>query len=414
LNRAGYIFLITLFLISCEKKKVEPGQKGAFIKYFGGSQTQEGTVVEQTSDGGYIFIGSTTSLGAGGKDLYLVKTDEYGNTQWAKTFGGPGTDEGRCVRNTSDGGFILVGTFEDTSLVRGQNIYLLKVDGNGIEQWSRKIGKTTHNETGYSVQQTVDGGYAVIGTTTEVVIPKSDGSSSSPNDLNDVIFLKTDNLGNVEWSHIYGFDYPDRGTSIQQLNDSVYFTGGFRLSPTQDITIVRGREQGVQYTPNAYINKTLPIAEASIATASEIILANGFLFVVGSTVPGVSGTDIYILKLDLIGNKIWYKTFSKGFNDNASSIQTTNDGGLIVLGNTIVDTDNGRDIFLMKVNANGDMEWNKTFGEGGDDFGHTVRQTSDGGYILSGTISFGGNGIGANNVMVLIKTDSQGDIKVSE
>ncbi|MFC1852478.1 hypothetical protein ACFL27_19955, partial [candidate division CSSED10-310 bacterium] len=130
---------------------------------FGGIQAEYGGTVQQTADRGFIIAGSTASYGAGADDVYLLKTDENGNELWSQTFGGTGIDHGSWVQQTTAGGYIITGT--TTSIGAGEgDVYLLKTNGTGTELWSRTFGGTG-SDRGSSVQQTADGGYIISGTT---------------------------------------------------------------------------------------------------------------------------------------------------------------------------------------------------------------------------------------------------------
>jgi hypothetical protein len=131
-----------------------------WIKTFGGSSSDGGSSVQQTSDGGYIIAGGTESYGTGSWDVYLVKTDASGNQQWYRTFGDSSWDEGAySVQQTTDGGYIIAGItgppIEDFT-----DVYLIKTDGSGNEQWYRTFSGSSV-DWGYSVQQTTDGGYII-------------------------------------------------------------------------------------------------------------------------------------------------------------------------------------------------------------------------------------------------------------
>ena len=161
----------------------------------------EGFSVAQTMDGGYIVAGDTWSFGAGGSDVWLIKTDASGNEIWNKTFGGSGNDGASEVQQTADSGYVIVGgsflyktdtdgneqwtqlIFDSNSSVdqtsdagyivaghkfnqqRKRDVKLLKTDGDGNELWTRTFGGANENDHGWSVRETTDGGYIIAGTT---------------------------------------------------------------------------------------------------------------------------------------------------------------------------------------------------------------------------------------------------------
>ena len=126
--------------------------------------------VQQTTDGGYVIAGGTVAdMNINDMDYYLIKTDSVGDTLWTKTYGGSGWDEARAIQQTSDGGYIIVGT-----------TFLIKTDSEGNEEWINE------NINGQSVQQTTDGGYIITGYT-----------SSYGNGGRDVWLIKTDQYGNT-------------------------------------------------------------------------------------------------------------------------------------------------------------------------------------------------------------------------
>ena len=162
-----------------------------WTKTFGGTNVENGFYVQQTSDAGYVIVGSTQSFGQGSFDVYLLKTDSIGNLLWSKALGGTGSDEGYCVQQTSDAGYIITGKSTafcpDTS-----EICLIKTDESGNLLWSKTFRGPTAFNFARSVQQSLDGGYVIV------------GSTQSFSHEYDIYLLKTDTTGNLLWSKTFG------------------------------------------------------------------------------------------------------------------------------------------------------------------------------------------------------------------
>jgi ribosomal protein S11 len=154
-----------------------------FAKTYGGTDEDVARFVQQTSDGGYIVVGYTSSFGAG-YDAFLIKTDANGNIIWAKTYGG--TSYASSAQQTSDGGYIVAGSTYSSG-TGSNDIFLIKTDAKGNIQWAKTYGETDTIDRGaFSVQQTYDGGYILVSTTI------SFGAGGA-----DIFLIKTNARGNI-------------------------------------------------------------------------------------------------------------------------------------------------------------------------------------------------------------------------
>jgi predicted secreted protein len=182
-------------------------------KTYGGALDDLAMSVEQTSDGGYIVAAFTTSYGAGSYDAWLIKTDEYGNKEWEKFFGGDDFDEADSVHQTSDGGYILAGHTNSFG-VGSFDAWLIRTDVNGVEQWNKTYGGSG-DDGNTSVQLTSDGGYILAVTTS------SYGAGSY-----DAWLIKTDADGNKAWDKTFGGSGYDCANAVNQTSDGGYILAG--------------------------------------------------------------------------------------------------------------------------------------------------------------------------------------------
>jgi len=388
----AFLILLSFSLFNmCEKNSTKSFEVEHLFKCtFGGSDDDVGNSVQQTNDGGYIITGHTRSYGAGLYDVWLIKTDASGNQLWDRTFGGSNYDVGNSVKQINDGGFIITGyTFSFS--VGISDVWLIRTDANGNKLWDKTFGGRGY-DTGLSVQQTDDYGFIITGIY-EI------GSRS-------IILIRTDSNGNKLWDKIFGGTGSDEGYSVQQTSDGGYIITGCTDSygaGLYDVWLIKTDAGG-----NKLWDKTFGGSNHDCGYSVQQTSDGGFIITGRTFSYGVGSYDVWLIRVDSNGNKLWDKTFGGTGSDIGYSVQQTSDRGYIITGCTYSYGAGLYDVWLIKTDAGGDSLWTKTFGGSSEDRGNSVQQTSDGGYIITGdTTPFGS---GYPDVW-LIKTDANGDIE---
>jgi len=213
---AGYTNSFGAGVSDCLVLKLTGSGDLSWAKTFGGANYDDPYSIIQTSDGGYALAGYTNSFGAGGHDFLVLKLTGSGDLQWAKTFGGTLDDEAWSITQTSDGGYALAGWTWNFG-ARYQDFFVLKITSSGDFQWAKRFGGADFDYA-YSIIQTSDGGYAVLGET------KSFGAGRR-----DFLVLKLTGSGDLSWAKTFGGTNDDYPRSIIQTSDGGYALAGWTL-----------------------------------------------------------------------------------------------------------------------------------------------------------------------------------------
>jgi len=259
--------------------------------------------------------------------------------------------------------------------------------------FAKTYGGTNWDED-YSVQQTSDGGYIVAGRTWSFGV-----------DSGDIFLIKTDANGNVIWAKTYGGTDDDWVFSVQQTSDGGYIVAGYTESfgaGLGNIFLIKTDANG-----NLQWAKTYGGTDYDWARSVQQTSDGGYIVAGGTWSFGAGSWDIFLIKTDANGNIQWAKIYGGTDWYDAYSVRQTSDGGYIVAGETRSFGAGNYDIFLIKTDANGNLQWAKTYGGTDLDWAYSVQQTSDGGYIVAGTTGSFGAGWGD---IFLIKTDANGNI----
>ena len=365
-----------------------------FQKTIGGTALDYGTQIQPTTDNGYILVGTTLSFGAGGYDVYLIKLNSNGDTLWTKTYGGSNDEYGNSVKQTPDGGYIIAGN--STSFgANGQDVYLLKTDSIGNVSWSKLFGGAG-TDYGNTVLLTSDGGYLVGGTTQNL------GAGNY-----DAYLIKTDANGNALWTKTYGGSFEENGNFVQQTSDNGYILIGITQSfgaGGVDIYAVKTNANGDTLWTKTYGGALDDFGFSIMQTAD-----NGYIISGATNSFGAGSFDCLLMKTDSNGLAQWTKTYGGTDWENGYSMTQTADDGFIVVGQSY-SFGVASDVYVIRTDAAGDTLWTKTYGGSGYDYENCVLKTSDGGYLISASEE----SFGANRNMYLIKTDSAGTSNCNE
>jgi len=187
--------------------------------------------VLQTSDGGFVVVGNTASEGEGAHDVWLVKLDADGNEDWSRTFGGPSNDYGYAVRKADDGGYLIAGASYSFDQDIECDMWLIKTDQEGFEQWSNHYGGNETHEYAFSLYQTADGGVVLAGS-----------RASYDNQTVDALLVKVDAAGAEEWTQVFDGGDADGFYTVKETLDGGFVVGGYTRSwgaGGEDVWIVK-------------------------------------------------------------------------------------------------------------------------------------------------------------------------------
>jgi len=351
----------------------------------GGTKNESGQSVVKTPDGGYAVLGYTQSMDLdvlnksnNSYDYWLIKFDAFGNQEWQKVYGGSDDDRGQEIINTSDGGYAIIGSSKsqdgDVSLNYGFNdFWVLKISNSGNLIWEKSFGYSG-SDNGFSIIQTQDNGYLITGV---IDVTSSDGQGNNRLNINrhaggDYWVIKINSVGNLQWSRYFGGSFTDTSYALSETQ-----TGNFIIVGSSD--------------------------------SDDIDINNN-----------KGSYDFWVLKISSSGELIWEKSFGGSEIDEARDITITENGDFLIVGDSrSVDTDilynNGAaDIWIIKINADGQLIWEKTYGGTSFDGVQSIQKTLNNYYIVAGNSRSSDvnleNNNGQNDAW-FFKIDSQGVLK---
>ena len=323
---------------------------------------------------------------------YTSETFSQPDTLWTKTFGGTNIDVGQSVQQTTDSGYIISGYTRSYGTISGRNIWLIKTNSSGELLWQNTFGGNADEEA-YSVVQTKDGGYVMTGYT------KSFGAG-----LSDVILVKANSSGTELWKKTFGGSNDEEGYSVIQTDDGGFLIAGATSSFAyggRDVWLVKTDSLGNEKWRKNHGGLSSDGARCVAQTSDGGFILTGWTMSYGSDVYG----NALLFKTDSLGNEEWHSVFGGADADRGYCVRELIEGGYIITGYSASSGAGNDDLYLVKTDRSGNALWTKTFGGTGRDYGNSVEQTSDGGFIMAGyTLSFGAGG----DDVYVVKTDSSG------
>jgi len=413
------LILLLFFLCNCSKKDVfeipEIDANVYFIETIGGSKNDAFNAITKTIDGGYIAAGYTQSNDGDiisktniSFDFLVSKFSSENILEWQKHFGGSKDDKALDIIQTLGGDFIISGSSESSDLDVSENagskdFWLVKLSNNGILLWEKSFG-FLGEDYGTTLLETKDGGFLITGV---LDVSASNGQGNAKSTITnhaggDYWVLKTNNLGAIEWSRYFGGSFTEIPLGIVETDNHNYIIVGSSDSNDFNISNNNGSYDfwmtKIATDGSLLLEKTFGGSE--IDEASAIIAANdGNFIIVGNTrsadkdVSKNNGAaDIWILKVSAEGNLIWEKTIGGSSFEVAKAIYNTQDNGFLIAGSSR-SLDNGfqnkgqNDALILKINENGNLLWQKTFGGSEIDFLYDVVELNNKSIIAVGESS---------------------------
>ncbi|MHA1979455.1 MAG: hypothetical protein ACW98I_21325, partial [Candidatus Hodarchaeales archaeon] len=307
---------------------------------YGGLEIDYAETIIQTSDGTFAILGNTRSYGAGWSDLWLVKIDNQGRMLWNKTYGSSDNEYATGLLQTPDGGFLLAGNKHYS--LGGINLWVVKTDSNGNVQWNQTYGGNSPDYFSYSQQsliQTLDGGYALLGNT------ESFGSMST-----NIWLIKIDQEGVVQWTQIYGnSEVTTAGTLLQTETGCYVFVGGRASESTRDLNLwlMKTDTNGTMLWNHTYTvrkeNSTFEVSSHSLIQTSD-----GGFFMASRSRYDPGSSDLWVVKTDSTGVLQWNQTYGGSDHEYMGGILQLSDNSIVLAGATMSYGMGERDIWLLR------------------------------------------------------------------
>lgn len=361
-----------------------PNINVSLIKTLGGTKNDSGQSVVATADGGYAILGYSQSIDGDitnktdeSFDYWILKYNAENELLWQKTIGGSSDERGSSIIQTQDGGYAILGfSFSSDGDVTEngglQDYWLVKLDANGNISWQKTFGYQGV-DSGISVIQSNDQGYLISGIL-DVTASGGEGNSSRSTNRHaggDYWVLKLNSSGDLEWSKYFGGNFTDAPQDAIQTADNGFIIVGSSDSNDTDIS------------------------------------------------NNIGTYDYWVLRISALGDLVWEKSFGGSQIDEARAIIASNDGNYIITGDTRSNDNDislnkgAADLWLIKINPNGELLWEKTIGGSNFDVARSIVKSQNNGFILAGSSRSNNIDVSENNGQNdawILKVDDNGNL----
>ncbi|MFH1220876.1 MAG: T9SS type A sorting domain-containing protein [Candidatus Eisenbacteria bacterium] len=372
----------------------------SWSRSYGGADDDYAESVIATPDGGYLIAGRTGDWGFRSYpaepphfDVYLLKTDADGESLWARTYGQRAWNEALSIQATADGGYVVAGFTADLdadSLPTQVDAYLLRLDADGDTLWTATYGDTA-DTFGCAVRQTRDGGFIIAGETGAF-------------ERFDIYLIRTDSNGRALWTKRFGDTEWDQAWAIDETLDGGYILFGNTFtsrsgSRDYDAYLVKTDANGDTLWTNACGGSKSDLAWDGKRTSD-----GGYILTGWTNSFGGRNQDVYVVKTDARGDALWTRTFDGTSYDFGYSVTEARDGSFVVAGHTYSSGTGGWDVYVVKIDVLGNLLWEGKYGGSDLEQGNSILQAADGGYVIAGNFTPADEWMADSDVL-LMKTE---------
>jgi hypothetical protein len=435
-------FIVSLSaLLSCNNddssSNSQPEGEVSLVQVYGGTKNDSGQSVVATLDGGYAILGYTQSNDGDitdkqdeSFDYWLLKFNVENELQWQKTYGGSADERGNDIIQTQDGGYAVLGfSFSSDGDVTAnaglQDYWLAKLDASGTISWQKSFGYQG-SDSGISVLQTNDQGYLITGVL-DITASGGEGNTSRNSSRHaggDYWTLKLNSSGDIEWSKYFGGNFTDTPENVIQTEDNGFIIVGGSDSDDTDISsnigaydfwVIRISETGNLVWEKSFGGDQIDEARAIVKSSDGNYMIAGDTRSNDNDISNLIGAaDLWLIKISPNGDLLWEKTIGGTNFDVARAMVKTEDNGFLLAGSSrsddadVSENKGQNDAWALKVDSQGNLQWEATIGGSNIDFGYSIAELNDTSIILVGDSTSSDGDIIENNGftdLLLIKID---------